>query len=53
MLDPARIGPGGERSYAGPKTSGRFLKRTLLPEVIGARPDHDCTFQAKPVSAVL
>jgi len=34
----------------GSKTSGRFLKRKLLPEVVGAQPDHDSTFQAKPVS---
>jgi hypothetical protein len=37
-------------SYVGSKTSGRFLKRRPLPEVIGARPDRDFTFQAKPVS---
>ncbi len=39
-------------SYTGSKTSGRFLKRRLLPEVIGARPDRDFTFRAKPVSTV-
>jgi dihydropyrimidinase len=39
-------------SYTGSKTSGRFLQRRLLPEVIGARPDHDFTFRAKPVSTV-
>ena len=39
-------------SYVGSKTSGRFLKRKLLPEVVGAQPDHDFTFQAKPVSTV-
>lgn len=38
-------------SYAGPKTSGRFLARALLPEVVGSQPDHDFTFQAKPASA--
>jgi dihydropyrimidinase len=39
-------------SYVGSKTSGRFLKRKLLPEVVGGEPDHGFTFQAKPVSAV-
>jgi hypothetical protein len=26
------------------KTPGRFLKRKLLPEVVGAQPDHEFTF---------
>lgn len=39
-------------SYTGPKTSGRFLPRRLLPEVTGAQPDLDFTFRARPLSAV-
>jgi dihydropyrimidinase len=39
-------------SHVGSKTSGRFLKRKLLPEVVGAQPDYDFTFRAEPVSAV-
>jgi hypothetical protein len=55
VLNPARIGPvlAENGSYAGSKTSGRFLKRTL-PGVIGAQPGpHDSTFRAKAVSSVL
>jgi dihydropyrimidinase len=38
-------------SYVGSKTSGRFLPRRLLPEVVSSQPDFDFTFQAKPAGS--
>jgi dihydropyrimidinase len=37
-------------SYVGSKTSGQYLTRKLLPEVIKSEPDFDFTFQAKPAA---